>query len=116
MLDLPDADMLPSHGPVGGRVHARAAELIAHHDERLDAMLRAVAASEQPLTGIGFARALPWTRRGRALDELDLFNQMLAVNETMHHIDLLVERGLILPEEGAITRYASISSSTSSTT
>ncbi len=106
MLDLSDAEMLPSHGPAGGRVHARATELIAHHEQRLDEMMRALAASGQPLSGIGFAHAISWTRRGRALDELDLFNQMLAVNETMHHIDLLVDRGLVLPEEGAVTRYA----------
>ena len=34
-LTLPDARLLPAHGPVGGSTHARVNELLAHHDARL---------------------------------------------------------------------------------
>jgi hypothetical protein len=36
---------------------------------------------------------MTWTRRQRRLDELDPFNQMLAVLETAAHLDLLVLQG-----------------------
>ncbi|MEO6886765.1 MAG: MBL fold metallo-hydrolase, partial [Jatrophihabitantaceae bacterium] len=36
---------------------------------------------------------LGWTRHKRTLAELDLFNQILAVNETLAHLEVLRERG-----------------------
>jgi hypothetical protein len=39
------------------------------------------------------ATVLTWTRRHRTFDELDMFNQMMAVHETMAHLEVLVERG-----------------------
>jgi hypothetical protein len=36
---------------------------------------------------------LPWTRHNRRLAELDMFNQMLAIYETLAHLRVLVERG-----------------------
>jgi len=39
------------------------------------------------------AGQMTWTRRQRRLDELDPFNQMLAVLETAAHLDLLVLQG-----------------------
>ena len=91
MLDLPDLRLLPAHGPVGGSSHTRALELLAHHEDRLDACLHRVAAGEH--TAYAAALALPWTRRGRRFAELDPFNQMLAVLETGVHLDLLAAQG-----------------------
>lgn len=91
ILDLPDLRLLPAHGPVGMSSHTRALELLAHHEDRLDACLRRVAAGEH--TAYAAALALPWTRRGRRFADLDPFNQMLAVLETGVHLDLLAAQG-----------------------
>jgi hypothetical protein len=44
-------------------------------------------------TALEAARSLRWTRRARQLDELDPFNQMLAVIETRAHLELLTAQG-----------------------
>lgn len=88
---MPDLAMLPAHGPVRPTTHDRIDELIAHHDHRLDASLQAVVAGNS--TAYEVARALGWTRRERPFDDLDPFNQMLAVNETAAHLDVLVRQG-----------------------
>lgn len=49
------------------------------------------------------ARHLRWTSRGRHLDEMDAFNQMLAVMETVAHLDVLRVQGRAtrsIPEAG----------------
>jgi glyoxylase-like metal-dependent hydrolase (beta-lactamase superfamily II) len=103
---LPDAVMLPAHGPVGMRVHQRVDELIAHHGKRLDATLTAVQAGHS--TAYEVAAVLPWTRRDTRLADLDLFNAMLATMETAAHLDVLVERGLVTTsEQDGIVHYTS---------
>jgi glyoxylase-like metal-dependent hydrolase (beta-lactamase superfamily II) len=91
VLDMPDMRLLPAHGPVAGSTHARATELLAHHEDRLDASLDRVEAGAH--TAYQAALALPWTRRGRRFSELDPFNQMLATFETGAHLDLLAAQG-----------------------
>ena len=90
MRHLPDARLLPAHGPVTESVHARVDELVAHHGARLDATEAAVHAGAT--TTYEVAKALPWTRRLRNFDDLDPFNQMLAVGETAAHLFLLVSQ------------------------
>jgi hypothetical protein len=68
-------------------------ELIAHHRDRLDASLAAV--REGRSTAAEVAAALRWTRRGTALVDLDMFNEMMAVLETVSHLDVLAERGAV---------------------
>lgn len=88
---MPDATLLPAHGPVTGSTHARVDELLDHHEQRLTETADAVAAGAA--TGHEVARRLTWTRRHRTFDELDVFNRMMAVQETMAHLTVLVERG-----------------------
>ena len=88
---LPDTRLLPAHGPVTPSVHTRVDELLEHHAERLAQTAAAVARGAA--TGYDVARALTWTQRHRAFDDFDPFNQMLAVNETVAHLELLVARG-----------------------
>ena len=90
---LPDATLLPAHGPVTPSTHARAAELLAHHEERLAQTLAAVRGGAD--TGFAVANELHWTRRERHFGELDEFNQIMAVHETMAHLQVLVERGAL---------------------
>ena len=91
VLAVPDALLLPAHGPSGGSSHARAHELIAHHEKRLTDTLAALVAGAGLAPEV--ARILRWTRRGRSFTELGLFDQMLAVLETAAHLDVLVLRG-----------------------
>jgi glyoxylase-like metal-dependent hydrolase (beta-lactamase superfamily II) len=90
MLSLPDATLLPAHGPVSPSVHARVEELLDHHEARLTATAKAVEQGAD--TAFEAARILRWTRRERHFDELDVLNQRLATSETMAHLDVLVER------------------------
>jgi glyoxylase-like metal-dependent hydrolase (beta-lactamase superfamily II) len=99
----PDARLLPAHGPVTDSAHARVDELIAHHGQRLDeteAVIRGGARTAREA-----AAGLRWTRRGRTLDELDPFNQMLAVTETAAHLQLLAAQGRLTRHESDGLRF-----------
>ncbi|MGW2718801.1 MBL fold metallo-hydrolase [Streptomyces sp. NPDC001492] len=91
MTRLADARLLPAHGPVGDSVHARVGELLAHHDDRLAETLAALGARTR--TAHAVAGELGWTRRRVPFADLGAFDQMLAVNETAAHLDVLVARG-----------------------
>ena len=104
---MPDLRLLPAHGPVTASTHTRVDELLRHHDDRFTACADAVAAGA--VTGYQVAQALRWTRRGRHLEELDPFNQMLAVIETRLHLDLLAAQGrLAVSWDDGVARYASL--------
>lgn len=91
---LPDMRLLPAHGPVSPSTHSRIDELADHHDSRLNAMAEVLTGGE--LTAHQVALAIPWTSRHRKLADLDLMNQMLAVCETVYHLDLLVAQSAVL--------------------
>ena len=102
---MPDLRLLPAHGPVADSTHARIDELIGHHDRRLDACAAVV--RQGAATAYEAARALTWTRRERHFDDLDPFNQMMAVMETGAHLDVLVRQGRLLESvAGGVVRYA----------
>ena len=102
--ELPDAALLPAHGPSAASVHARVDELLAHHAVRLEAAERAV--SRGAATAFEVAGMLPWTRRERALADLDEYSQMLAVLEAAAHLDVLVmQHHLQAKESDGITAY-----------
>ena len=103
MLQMPDLTLLPAHGPVAGSTHARVQELLAHHEDRLAASRARVVAGAT--TAFEAAQALPWTRRRGHFDDLDPFNQMMAVFETGVHLDLLAAQGQI--RRGATARLIS---------
>jgi glyoxylase-like metal-dependent hydrolase (beta-lactamase superfamily II) len=92
MLQLPDARLLPAHGPVTDSAHARVEELLAHHEDRLAEALNAVRGGAEP-TAYGVAKAIRWTRRRQAFDELAPVSQLLATGETAAHLEVLVVRG-----------------------
>ncbi|MGC9960936.1 MAG: MBL fold metallo-hydrolase [Acidimicrobiales bacterium] len=92
--EMSDARLLPAHGPVTASVHARIDELVEHHGRRLDETEAAVVGGAD--TAFEVAGLLRWTRRDRHIDELDLFNQMLAVAETGAHLALLVAQQRIV--------------------
>jgi glyoxylase-like metal-dependent hydrolase (beta-lactamase superfamily II) len=92
-LALPDARLLPAHGPVTASTHERVHELLAHHDTRLSETLGAVQAGHA--TPFEVAKAIKWTRRHRDFADLDLFSQVQAVNETAAHLEVLAVRGQV---------------------
>jgi glyoxylase-like metal-dependent hydrolase (beta-lactamase superfamily II) len=96
MLALPDATLLPAHGPVQVSTHARVHQLLEHHETRLEQTLEA--ATDGPVTAFQAAGSLPWTRRKRSLSELDVMNQLLATGETAAHLEVLVTRGQLVRE------------------
>jgi len=103
--ELPDMRLLPAHGPVTGSSHARVDELVAHHDERLALCLAAVRAGRR--TAFEVAGDLPWTRRAKSLDDLDVFNGALASMETLAHLQLLAARGDVTrTEHDGVLEYA----------
>ncbi|HXY44820.1 MAG TPA: MBL fold metallo-hydrolase [Acidimicrobiales bacterium] len=100
----PDALLLPAHGPVAASVHARVDELVDHHGRRLAEVEAAVGVGGE--TAFDVAGLLRWTRRERTLDELDHFNQMLAVAETGAHLALLIAQGRVARVlDGEVYRY-----------
>ncbi|TKA04966.1 MBL fold metallo-hydrolase [Actinacidiphila oryziradicis] len=88
---LPDQRFLPAHGPVSPSTHRRIDQLLDHHGRRLDEIAAVVEAGCD--TARLVAGRLGWTRRNRRIEDLDLFNQCLAVTETLAHLDVLVEQG-----------------------
>ena len=95
-LTLPDARLLPAHGPVCDSTHARVHELLTHHDARLAETLDAVRAGHA--TAFEVAKAIKWTRQQRLFDDLDLFAQVQAVNETAAHLEVLLLRSQVTRE------------------
>jgi glyoxylase-like metal-dependent hydrolase (beta-lactamase superfamily II) len=91
VLHLPDLQVLPAHGPTGTRSHARARQLLNHHDARLEETLGAI--RHGPRGVVEVAAELPWTRRELDLAALELSHQALAVLETEVHLELLVADG-----------------------
>ncbi|WP_329410481.1 MBL fold metallo-hydrolase [Nocardia vinacea] len=102
MLTLPDPRLLPAHGPAGGSTHARVHELLDHHELRLAEALDAV---DTTVTAHQVAKVVPWTRHKREFTDLAPFDQVLAVNETGAHLDVLSMRGYLtdeLREDGSV--------------
>lgn len=95
---LPARRVLPGHGPVFDDLTARIDELRAHHQQRL-AGCAAVILSEGSRSASAVAGRLKWTRRELSFSELDAFNRMLAVTETVTHLELLVREGRLRHDE-----------------
>lgn len=102
--ELADHRLLPAHGPVTPSAHARIDELIAHHGRRLDEAAAVIGVDGA--SAYEAASRLTWTRKHRAFDDLDLFNQMLAVTETAAHLDLLVAQGRLGAADTPVRRYS----------
>lgn len=102
---LPDARLLPAHGPAHGTVHARVDELLFHHDQRLAEVLQAV--ERGGTTAYAVAQLLTWTRREMSFGLLEPFHQMLAVIETAAHLDLLVSQSQLTDSvQAGVRSYA----------
>ncbi|MGQ4618634.1 MBL fold metallo-hydrolase [Nocardia sp. R7R-8] len=90
---LPDAVVLPSHGPVTASSHRRVEELLDHHQHRLDEVCEEIAAGAS--TTYEVAQALRWTRRELRLDDLPVDHQLSAITEIHAHLDVLTLLGRV---------------------
>jgi glyoxylase-like metal-dependent hydrolase (beta-lactamase superfamily II) len=91
ILQLPDARLLPAHGPVQDSAHHRVHELLAHHEQRLAEISQAMAPGRS--TAYEVAQGIRWTRRQLPYADLELISQLLAAGETAAHLEVLVIRG-----------------------
>jgi glyoxylase-like metal-dependent hydrolase (beta-lactamase superfamily II) len=105
ILELPDARLLPAHGPVQESAHKRVHELLAHHEARLEEILEAIAPGRS--TAYEVAQAIGWTRRQTRYADLELISQLLAAGETAAHLEVLVVRGQLVRQSdaGGIDHY-----------
>jgi glyoxylase-like metal-dependent hydrolase (beta-lactamase superfamily II) len=103
--DLPDALLLPAHGPVARSVHTRVDELLSHHEQRLAVALDLLRSGAT--TSHQVAAGMSWTRREHKLDDLETEHAALAVLEIAAHLDVLVDRGLAAAEDdgAGVRRY-----------
>ena len=96
--------VLPAHGPDFAGLRDRVDALLDHHATRLAACIEAVRTGST--TAYEVAHQLPWTRRNRRYEELDLANKLLALTETVAHLELLAVQGtLVSGEDGELRRY-----------
>lgn len=99
---LPDAVVLPSHGPVIPSSHQRVDELLRHHQDRLDQICAEVASGAH--TTYDVAKALRWTRRELLLDDLPVEHQLSAITEIHAHLDVLTWQGRVRYTDGRTVR------------
>lgn len=102
----PDGLLLPAHGPVRQSAHERVDELLSHHEVRLDDSRRAVVGGARTVYEV--ARELSWTYNELTLDDLNVANQVMAIQETEAHLRLLVLTGKLVSVErdGEATKYS----------
>jgi glyoxylase-like metal-dependent hydrolase (beta-lactamase superfamily II) len=107
LLERPDARLLPAHGYPTGSVHDRVRELLKHHDRRLAHTLAVLGSGGGSMAAHEVAGGLTWTRRLVSFDSLDAFNAMIAICETLAHLDLLVATSRAVVETvGDVDRFS----------
>lgn len=103
--ELEQTLVLPAHGERLAGSAERAAELLAHHNRRLDLTAAAVNGLR---SAHEVAAALPWTRHARSFADLESFHRMLAVWETWQHLEYLADTGRLVAERDApVVRFRS---------
>ena len=110
--DLGDPDFeeqVSGRRDVGEELPEGEGPVLAPDEAAEDAVLRHVldAVRGGAHTSYDVAGELPWTRHGRRLPELDVFNTAMATLETRAHLELLVARGdLARSESDGVDLYA----------
>lgn len=99
--------VLPAHGPDFTGLRDRVDALLDHHATRLTHCLDALRRGRT--TAYEVAHDLPWTRRERRYEELDLGNRLLALTETVAHLELLAVQGTVHAEERSNLRLYRLS-------
>jgi glyoxylase-like metal-dependent hydrolase (beta-lactamase superfamily II) len=95
--------VLPAHGPDFTGLRDRVDALLDHHATRLTHCVESLRRGRT--TAYEVAHDLPWTRRERRYEELDLGNRLLALTETVAHLELLVVQGTATAEDRDLRLY-----------
>jgi glyoxylase-like metal-dependent hydrolase (beta-lactamase superfamily II) len=100
---LTASHVLPGHGPVFDDLPGRVLELLEHHVARLNACRDAL---DGATTAFDVAQRITWTRHERPFEALNRFNQLLAVGETITHLEWLADYNDLRREhDGERLRY-----------
>ncbi len=102
-VKLLDVDLvLPAHERPFRHFNQRIDELLEHHDHRLMEVVAAI--SDRIVTPWNIASQVGWTV-GKWAD-MDAMNRVLAVRETLAHLQLLEHRGtIVMVEQGGLNCY-----------
>ena len=102
--DLDAALVLPGHGPTFRDLARRVDELLTHHAIRLETCFEFIASREHA-TALEVAFHLRWSRHEVRFEELDALNQLLAVSETITHLEFLRRHDCVSRRAGAPTTF-----------
>jgi glyoxylase-like metal-dependent hydrolase (beta-lactamase superfamily II) len=91
--------VLPAHGEPWDDLGHRVDELLAHEQTRESQVVAALEAGSRSAADV--ARALPWTRRNRTLDDLPPTHRQFAVAETLAHLEHLRVRNVVTRDKDA---------------
>lgn len=82
---------LPGHGPVFNALGLRVDGILAHHEERKRAIMRALGSGLQ--TAYAIAQLIPWRASLGSVSfrDLSVWDRRMAVTETIAHLKLLTE-------------------------
>lgn len=92
MLELGDCRVLPAHGASDSTSHERVREMFDHHADRLE-LIQQTVETLGTATALDCAELLPWRSRDVAFGTLQGLDRLLAVSETLAHLDVLVDDG-----------------------
>jgi len=94
--------VLPAHERPFANLSRRVDELLEHHEQRLEQVLGAV--RDHPSSPWEIASKVEWTVG--LWEEMDAMNRLLAIQETLAHLQLLQERGRVaIVEQGGSSLY-----------
>ena len=105
MHTLEVAHTFPGHREFAGDFHQRIDTLIAHHFERLQEILSAVAAHPN-CSAYKTAGRITWSARGRAWEDFSPNQKWFAMGETLAHLKWLLDRQYIM--QGENKRYTAL--------
>ena len=87
---LPVKLVLPGHGAPFTDLAGRVDALVAHHEQRLQEMVKVLADEEQ--TAYGLASRLSWRGSERGWQRLSPFDRLAALSETLAHLEYLTNQ------------------------
>ena len=100
-LRVDNCEGLPGHEYRFAGIKMRADELIAHHEERLEEV-REMVATHPGITSYEIATKLTWSR---AWESFGPQQRRSALGEAVAHVELLRQRGVVIPGADGIRRW-----------
>ena len=98
---------LPAHRTAHLNYYERIDQLLHHHELRLDEIYDAVK-EYGPATAYEIAQHIKWSMRGKPWSEFPVNQKWFAIGETLTHLYLLMDRGLVVKTEGETVNFYSI--------